>query len=235
MSPVGTGLTGVEGSWTGGALPPNSALIFVNYRTSDEPYAALFLDKRLTERFGRGRIFRDSRTIRPGAYFPAEIWRALQGCQAMIVVVGERWLRADPDGRRRIDDPTDYVRMEIGEALRRDILVVPVLVDDASLPWAGALPPDIAKLASRQYLHVRFRSADHDASRLVDELVERLGGAGLRAPYPARPRWAGGDPPPGFHSRHSNLTINHFNGSADAPHADLASMSHLHMRMHGRG
>jgi hypothetical protein len=75
-----------------------------------------------------------------------------------------------------IDDPSDYVRYEIAVALQRDILVVPVLVGDALLPVAAALPADIAGLTSRQYLHLRVRTAENDASRLVDALTGLLDG-----------------------------------------------------------
>lgn len=167
-------------------LSPNEILIFISYRTSDEPFAALLLDRRLAERFGPGRIFRDSRTIRPGTYFPAAIRRALKECQAMIVVIGEQWLRAGSHGRRWIDDPEDWIRAEIAEALRRNTLVIPVLVGNATLPPVSALPADIAGLVSRQYRALRVRDADRDASSLIEELVELLGDAGLQAPRPAR-------------------------------------------------
>jgi TIR domain len=167
-----------------GALSPSRTLIFINYRTCDEPFAALYIDKRLSERFGPGRVFRDSRTIQLGAHFPDKIRNALLECRAMIVVIGKRWLRVDSDGQRMIDKPHDYVRMEIAEALRRDIVVVPVLVGDVSLPPASALPASIAGLVSRQYRPLRVRDADTDTARLVEELLERLGGAGLPPPRP---------------------------------------------------
>jgi TIR domain-containing protein len=206
-------------------------LVFINYRSCDEPFAALFLDKRLTERFGRGQVFRDSRTIRLGTHFPAEILRALHQCRAMIVVIGERWFRGGPDGKRFIDRPGDYVRMEIAEALRRDILVVPVLVGEVSLPYASALPPDIAGLATRQYLQMRPRSADHDASRLVDELVELLGEAGLRASRPGRVRQrrsepAPRQPAPAAPRQPAPVTFNDFRGPVDARYAVFGNVSH---------
>jgi hypothetical protein len=168
------------------ALSPSRTLVFINYRTSDEPFAALYIDKRLSECFGPGQVFRDSRTIQLGAHFPDKIEKALLECQAMIVVIGKQWLRVDTDGQRLIDKPHDYVRMEIAKALRRNIVVVPMLVGDVSLPPVSVLPVSIAGLVSRQHRPLRVRDADTDASRLVEELLDRLGGAGLP---PSRPSW----------------------------------------------
>jgi hypothetical protein len=220
------GSTSIEGTTVDNILTLANILVFINYRSSDEPFAALFLDKRLTERFGRGQVFRDSRTIRPGMYFPAEIQRALDQCRAMIVVVGERWLRNGSDGRRLIDRPGDYVRMEIAEALRRNILVVPVLVGDVSLPAASALPADIAGLTSRQYLHLRARSAEHDASRLVDELVDLLGEAGLRASRPARPRRRRAESRAATPRQAAPVNFNEFHGPVDARYATFGNVHH---------
>lgn len=154
--------------------------VFICYRSQDEPFAALLVDQWLTERLGAGRVFRDSRTIRPGTYFPDQISRALQHCRALVAVIGSRWFSRGPDGQRLIDSPRDYVRREIATALQRGLLVIPVLVGGVALPAARSLPADIAELASRQYLHLRVRSAEGDGARLVGELVDLLDGAGLR-------------------------------------------------------
>jgi hypothetical protein len=86
-------------------------------------------------------------------------------------------LQRDEHGRRRIDDPTDYVRREIAEVLRRKALVVPVLVGDAVLPERTDLPMDLRGLPLRQYRTVRLRDAEQDVERLADELVSILAGA----------------------------------------------------------
>jgi TIR domain-containing protein len=152
--------------------------IFISYRTCDDPFAALFIDKQLSEHFGSQQVFRDCRTIRPGTHFPSEISQALQQCRVLLAIIGPRWLRRRRDGRRLIDDPADYVRLEIAEGLHRGVLVVPVLVGKAALPTASALPAEIAGLATCQYLPLRVRDADYDVLRLVDELMGLLGEAG---------------------------------------------------------
>ncbi|MFC0533038.1 toll/interleukin-1 receptor domain-containing protein [Phytohabitans kaempferiae] len=154
--------------------------IFVNYRSSDEPLAALIIDQALTARLDAGRVFRDTRSIELGAHFPPEIRQALQACRVLLAIIGTGWLAEDRHGARRIDDPQDFVRMEIAEALRRDIRVVPVLVGGAVLPRASELPADVAGLVTRQYLELRTRYAAHDVRRLVEELLRIVG-----APPPA--------------------------------------------------
>jgi hypothetical protein len=149
--------------------------IVVNYRTSDEPLAAFLIDQALTARLGNDHVFRDHRAIRVGAEFPAEIWSAIQECRVLVAVIGTRWLDRDDGGNRRIDDPTDYVRREIAEALRRDVAVVPVLVGDATLPDATELPSDVEDLPLRQFRTLRFRGAEQDVERLADELVALIG------------------------------------------------------------
>lgn len=160
-------------------------LIFICYRCSDEPFAALFLEAKLADRFGRGQVFRDTRSIPLGTEFPDRLGEALHQCRALVAVIGPDWLGRNRDGTRRIDSAADYVRREIATALRRRVLVVPVLVGNASLPAVAKLPPDLAGIANRQYLQLRVRTADADAVRLVDELAEAVGGPELSRPRTA--------------------------------------------------
>jgi hypothetical protein len=170
--------------------------LFINYRGSDEEFAALYVERCLADHFGREAVFRDSESIPPGVHFPDLIWKALQQCQVLIAIIGEAWLRRGPDEQRLIDRPEDYVRRELAEALRRDIRVVPVLVRNACLPDARLLPVDIAGLATRQYVHLRVRTAENDTSRLVEKLAEVLGW-----PESTVPCQAGGDPVRGCRPR----------------------------------
>lgn len=187
--------------------------IFINYRTSDEPLAALLIDQALTAILGADRVFRDHRSIPLGVHFPPEIWEAVQSCSVFLAVIGRRWLDPDDAGRRRIDDPRDYVRREIAEVLRRRIAVIPVLVGDTALPSPDLLPADIAGLSSRQYAHLRLRGAEYDIDRLVSELhavISRAGPTGTpgaaSADAPAGPpiERPAAEPPPMqfvFHER----------------------------------
>ncbi|MGC4858196.1 toll/interleukin-1 receptor domain-containing protein [Micromonospora sp. DT41] len=147
--------------------------IVVNYRTADEPLAALLIDKALAKRIG-GRVFRDYSAIQPGQRYSSRIWTAIDECQVFVAVIGRRWLEKDGDGRRRIDDPADFVRREIAKALARGIPVVPVLIGKANLPKPEDLPEDLRELPAHQYRCVRIRGAEHEVERLADELVALL-------------------------------------------------------------
>jgi hypothetical protein len=181
-------------------------VVFISYRSHDEPFVALLIDHLLTERLGAGRVFRDSRSIRPGTYFPDRIARALQHCRALIVVIGRRWYSRGPDGAPLICSPRDYVRREIAIALERDLLVIPVLVGDVPLPAARSLPADVAGLVSRQHRNLRVRSAESDGARLVDELVDMLDG----------PRWRNRTMPAEVTRPAAGAGALHFYGSVDA-------------------
>ena len=145
--------------------------IFVNYRSEDDPAVAVLLDEKLCERFGRDRVFRDNRSIGLGVDFRPELWGRLAKSSVLIVVCGPRWLAADEQGRRRVDNPDDFVRREIQWALTMGIPVVPVLVGDVPDLRASDLPDDIAALAHRQRWRLRTRGMQHDIPPLIDEIA----------------------------------------------------------------
>jgi hypothetical protein len=144
------------------------ARIFVSYRRDDSAYAAVGIAAGLARSFGSDQVFLDSTSIQAGGVYPATIRTALRQCAALVAVIGPRWM-VD----RRIDDPRDWVRVELRTAFDRGIPVVPVLLDTATLPTTGELPHDVAKLALSQYRHVRGASLDAD----VDALAQALGAA----------------------------------------------------------
>jgi TIR domain-containing protein len=149
--------------------------IFINYRTDDEPYAAPLLDSNLAQHFGPDVVFRDSRSIMPGDDFEPRIFDAVRGATVLLVVIGPKWLTAaGPDGRRRLDDPNDFVRREIATAFAHGVRVVPVLMN-ADRIRAADLPADIAALAASQDVRVDVRDSHADLSRLVDQLRQLIG------------------------------------------------------------
>ncbi len=95
----------------------------------------------------------DVDTIEPGADFVARIEDAVSSAAALLVVVGRGWVDAkDDEGRRRLDDPEDFVRLEVASALQRDVTVIPVLVGGATMPESDQLPAALAGLARRNAL-----------------------------------------------------------------------------------
>jgi uncharacterized protein with WD repeat len=118
----------------------------------------------------------DVEAIRPGVDFPAEIRRAVNECDVLLVIIGPQWARAmDEQGQRRLDNPDDWVVEEIRVALQRGIPVIPVLVDGAPMPRRDELPAAVTPLASRQEFKVRFESFTSDADGLVSALEAVLG------------------------------------------------------------
>jgi hypothetical protein len=167
--------------------------IFISYRRADSAAICGRIYDRLVAAFGRDAIFKDVDSIPLGTDFAQYIGSILAQCAAQVVVIGPRWLSlADESGRRRLDDPGDYVRLEVEGALRRGIPVVPVLVDGATMPPVDHLPPSLQQLARLPSLPVR---PDPDFGADVQRLVAAL--ARWAPARPASPGWAPGAMQPG--------------------------------------
>jgi hypothetical protein len=145
--------------------------IFISYRRVDSAYPAGWLFDRLAERFGPEQIFKDVDAIHLGDDFVKEIEEAVGQADVLLALIGKRWLTAaDEHGGRRLDDPEDFVRLEIEAALRREVLVIPILVEGATMPREEQLPPSLAPLARRQALELSPASFGSDTSKLLDYL-----------------------------------------------------------------
>jgi len=166
--------------------------IFLSYRRGDSPGFAGRLYDRVEDRFGAGSAFMDVDGIDPGLDFVEVLNAHLASCKAMVAIIGPEWLNAkDARGRRRLDDPNDFVRLEIATALARNIRVIPVLVDGASAPATEDLPPDLQPLARRQAVSISHERFSQDIQPLVAAIqraVERE--PDVQAPRPAAPRAA---------------------------------------------
>jgi hypothetical protein len=118
----------------------------------------------------------DVDAIEPGADFVERIESAVATADAFVVIIGRSWLTAaDKDGRQRLDDPRDFVRIEVGTALRRGIRVIPVLVGGAVMPTEDQLPSDLAALSRRNALVVSDLDWKSGAGKLVKTLEHVLG------------------------------------------------------------
>lgn len=151
--------------------------IFISYRRQDSQSAAGRLADHLREHMPAVPIFRDVETIEPGVDFVDAIGRALQSCGVLLAIIGPRWsTMTDAAGRRRLDDANDYARLEISTALQRnDVLVIPVLVEGATMPAANDLPDDLKPLARRNAFELTDKRWEFDVSSLVDALNKALG------------------------------------------------------------
>jgi hypothetical protein len=154
-------------------MPPR---IFISYRRDDAAGEAGRLADHMNRRFGRGQVFLDIDTIDPGRDFVKVLQSSLRETAAVLVVIGRRWTAVvDTTGARRLDDKNDFVRLEVEESLGRDIPVVPVLVQGATMPRADELPPSMASLTTRQAVTLDHAEFHDDANRLCDHLEKMLG------------------------------------------------------------
>ena len=149
--------------------------IFVSYRRHDTATHASQLYDRLGGYFGRTQLFMDIGSIELGADFGAAIDQALDSCDVLLVVIGRQWLTSSYKGRRRIDDPNDLVRQEVEGALLRDVLVIPVLVDDAIMPRREELPRTLARLARRNAHRLSHDGYQNDMERLIQAIENTRG------------------------------------------------------------
>ncbi len=113
----------------------------------------------------------DVDTIEAGLDFVEVLQNAVQSCDVLVALIGRSWLNIkDETGKRRLDNPEDFVRIEIAAALDRDIRVIPVLVDGAPMPRSTELPENLKPLARRNALQVNHHSFNADARRLISQL-----------------------------------------------------------------
>ena len=149
--------------------------IFINYRRGDDPGFAGRLFDRLEEAFTADRIFIDIDNIEPGLDFVRVLEDQVDRCDVLLAVIGPNWLTAkDENGARRLDNPNDFVRIEIESGLKLGKRIIPVLVNNADMPRTEHLPESLQPLSRRNAVrltHERFRA---DAQGLVKQLEKAL-------------------------------------------------------------
>ncbi len=160
--------------------------VFISYRRQDSQSAAGRLADHLHEQLPDIPLFRDVETIEPGVDFVEAINHALASCGILLAVIGPRWVSmTDASGRRRLDSPDDYARLEISTALQRgDVRVIPVLVEGASMPGADELPEELRPLVRRNAIELTDKRWEFDVSMLVETLRKALGLAPSPTPRP---------------------------------------------------
>ena len=146
--------------------------IFISYRREDASGYAGHLYRDLTERLGRDRVFMDIDTLQPGLDFAEALDRAVTTSDVLLALIGPRWHSVtDAEGRRRLENPDDFVRREVATALaREDIRVIPVLVGGAKVPPAADLPEPLRPLSRRNAFEISDERWDFDVGRLVKTL-----------------------------------------------------------------
>jgi hypothetical protein len=157
----------------------NVRAIFLSYRRDDAEGEAGRLFDDLTSEFGTDRVFMDVAGIEPGRDFRKVIDQNVASCGVLLAMMGKGWIDAKDDaGRRRLDDPVDFVRLETASALRRDIPVIPVLVHGGRMPRSEQLPEDLKDLAYRNAVELTHARWDSDVQVLIKALRPHVSGAG---------------------------------------------------------
>jgi formylglycine-generating enzyme required for sulfatase activity len=156
--------------------------IFISYRREDCSGHAGRLYDTLSRHFAP--LFMDIDTLEPGVDFVKAIEKAVRSCEVLLALIGRQWLTStDAQGHRRLDNPDDFVRLEIAAALKRDIRVIPVLVQGATMPRAQDLPKALAKFVRRHAHEITDSRWKYDVGALI-RVLEKVPGVGDREPYP---------------------------------------------------
>jgi TIR domain len=147
--------------------------IFISYRREDSEGEAGRLFDDLVRTFGDKSVFLDVAGIQYGKDFRKEIGEKLSGCGVLLAVIGPTWASSlDSDGLRRLDNPNDFVRLEIATALSRNIPVIPVLVRGAKMPRQDNLPPNLCDLPYRNSVELSHTRWNSDVTILTKALKQ---------------------------------------------------------------
>ncbi|TXH67423.1 MAG: toll/interleukin-1 receptor domain-containing protein [Thiothrix sp.] len=146
--------------------------IFISYRRDDSGYIAGMLAERLEDVFGPDSVFIDVDAIPLGVDFREYLNQAVAKSELMLALIGNDWLTVkNAQGLRRLDDPADFVRIEIEAALKRSIPVVPVLLEQARMPLEAELPPSLQSLAFRNAAEIR---SGRDLNYHIEQLIRGI-------------------------------------------------------------
>jgi hypothetical protein len=152
-----------------------SGNIFISYRRDDSAGHAGRIADHLERVFGRDRLFMDVDSIPLGKNFVKALSEEVGKCDVLLAIIGPNWLNAsDNRGKRRLENPADFVRVEIAAALQRDVPVIPVLLDGAVIPDADQLPDDLKELPVRNGTYIRHASFGGDIEKLIRGLKRHI-------------------------------------------------------------
>jgi hypothetical protein len=152
-----------------------SGKIFINYRRGDDPGFTGRLFDRLEDAFAADQLFMDVDSIAPGLDFVRVLEEHVGNCDIFLAVIGPNWLDArDETGNRRLDNPSDFVRIEIESALKFGKRIIPVLVNNAPMPQARQLPESLEPLSRRNAVRLSHERFKADAQGLVKQLEKAV-------------------------------------------------------------
>jgi TIR domain len=155
-------------------MTTHAAGVFISYRRKEGSHIAGRLYDRLVERLGEARVFMDVDSIKPGQDWTEAISHAVAQCGLMLALIGDQWGQSNASSARTSESP-DYVWLEIEAAFDQDIPIIPVLLEDATMPRHADLPETLTKLTHLQAIHLRHDSFKSDVAHLLAFVQEVLG------------------------------------------------------------
>ena len=145
--------------------------VFISYRRDDTEGEAGRLFDDLTREFGSNSVFMDVAGIRPGVDFVKAIEENVADCGVLLAIIGPTWATiANAGGQRRLEDPNDFVVLEIASALKRDVPVIPVLVHGAKMPSQDQLPESLKSFSHRNSVELSHARWPSDVQLLIEAL-----------------------------------------------------------------
>src|SRR5687768_909684 len=160
--------------------------IFISYRRAEAEYAAGSLGRELRRHFGDEQVFRDKEDIAGGVSWRQHVLREIDRDSALLVLIGREWSATrDAQGKRRLDNPDDPIRLEIADGIRDGATVIPVLLENAQMPAASELPSDLAPLAEINALKLRDGDWDADIAKIIKTLEKTIPPVPRPQPAPA--------------------------------------------------
>lgn len=148
--------------------------IFISYRREDTSGESGRLKDTLEQIFGKENIFYDVETLEAGLNFDQSIAKALNESKVLLAMIGPHWLKVtDSKGEKRINKPDDWVRKEIAEALKRNLRVIPILVNGADMPDSEELPEDIKELSLKHAQELTSSRWSYDVG-VLSKVLEKL-------------------------------------------------------------
>lgn len=155
------------------------ANVFINYRREETAGMAGRIYDRLVDEFSAEKVFMDVDAMKPGIDFAQQLEDQVSRCSIVLAVIGPRWCDArNENGERRLENDQDWVRTELAAALKRNIPVVPVLVDGAIMPHPSQLPEELKPLTRRHAIEIRNTKFRADADAVVKAIVDTTGNRG---------------------------------------------------------
>lgn len=162
-----------------------SEKIFISYRREDTSGESGRLKDKLEQVFGKENIFYDVETLEAGLNFDESIAKALNESKVLLAMIGPHWLKVvDSNGVKRIQKNEDWVRKEIAEALKRNLRVIPILVNGADMPDSQELPEDLKELTLRHAQELTSSRWNYDVGELTKVLEKIIKVRPIPGPQP---------------------------------------------------